>query len=197
MLSGLPITLRLRRYGKESCLSVKIKLQRRLDTFWLRYPLGSGAYHRWLVDDGSLTRRLQMVCARFAVRGVRQVMACPLPDEAALLGLRPGQTALIREVWLQDGETPLVFARSVLPRASLRGVWRKLGCLGSRPLGAALFSDHKVFRRPLAFSCSHPQHPVFKHAPQAQWARRSVFMRDGRAILVTEAFLPAILHFPT
>lgn len=112
-------------------------------------------------------------------------MAPPLPDEAALLGLRRGQTALIREVWLQNGDIPLVFARSVLPRASLRGGWRKLGKLGSRPLGAALFSDARVVRKPLAF-CRW-------HGRPAQWARRSVFVRDGRVILVTEAFLPAVL----
>ena len=119
-----------------------------------------------------------------------------MPDEAALLGLRRRQTALIREVWLQDGDVPLVFARSIMPRSSLQGAWRKLGKLGRRPLGAALFADARVERKPLAFSRLHPLHPVFVPAPQAQWARRSVFMRNGRAILVTEAFLPTVLQLP-
>lgn len=175
---------------------VNIKLKARADIFWLPRPPNSRAYRPWLIDEGSLTRRLQAVCAHFAVRGVRQQVACPMPDEAALLGLRRGQTALIREVWLHNGETPLVFARSVLPRTSLRGAWGGLGTLGSRPLGAALFADARVERKPLAFCRLRRQHPVFSAAPQAQWARRSVFTRGGRAILVTEVFLPAILNLP-
>ncbi len=135
-------------------------------------------------------------CSNFAVKHVYQYWAKPTPDEAALLGLQDGQTALIREVWLQNGEVPLVFARSILPRHSLRGVWCKLGRLGNRPLGAALFADAGVLRRPLAFRKLSAHHPLRAHAPQAKWARRSVFMRDGRSILVTEAFLPAVLDLP-
>ena len=136
-------------------------------------------------------------CSDFAVKHVHQYWAKPTPDEAVLLGLREGQTALIREVWLQDGEMPLVFARSILPRHSLRGVWCKLGRLGSRPLGAALFADASVARQPLAFRKLSAHHPLRTHASQARWARRSVFMRDGRSILVTEAFMPAVLNLPT
>ena len=163
------------------------------DLYWLAHPPCSGAFHSWLVDNGSLTRRLQARCRKFAVKNVHQYWAKPTPDEAKLLALRTGQTALIREVWLHDGETPLVFARSILPRGSLRGAWCGLGKLGYRPLGAALFADAKVSRQPLAFSKLAARHPLRKRAPEAQWARRSVFVRDGRAILVTEAFLPAVL----
>jgi chorismate--pyruvate lyase len=145
------------------------------------------------VDNGSLTRRLQSRCSNFAVRHVHQYWAKPTADETALLGLRTGQTALIREVWLHDGNTPLVFARSILPRHSLRGAWCKLANLGTRPLGAALFADARMTRHPLTFCKLSLHHPLRKLAPQAKWARRSLFMRDGRAILVTEAFLPAVL----
>jgi chorismate--pyruvate lyase len=140
-----------------------------------------------------LTSRLLSCCSEFAVKGVHQYWARPTPDESALLGLKAGQTALIREVWLHDGNVPLVFARSILPRHSLRGAWHRLGNLGSRPLGAALFADTSVARQPLAFRKLSAHHPLRKRAPQAKWARRSVFVRDGHSILVTEAFLPAVL----
>ena len=118
-----------------------------------------------------------------------------MPDEAALLGLRRGAAAWIREVWLHDGDTQVVFARSVLPRNSLRGAWRTLGRLGSRPLGAVLFADARVMRRPLAFCKLGHRHPLLKNLAQSGplWARRSVFVRDGRRILVTEVFLPGVL----
>lgn len=164
------------------------------DSFWLPRPPACGAYRPWLVDEGSLTRRLQARSKNFAVQSVCQQWGCPLPDEAVLLGLKPGETALVREVSLQDGDTPLVFARSILPRSSLRGAWRGLGRLGAQPLGAALFSDRYVVRHPLAFRKLAPRDKELHcHAP-GQWARRSLFERDGHRILVTEAFLPAVLE---
>lgn len=175
---------------------MKLRLQNKNDPYWLPHPPCSGAFRSWLIDEGSLTRRLQSSCAQFEVRGVRQRLQRPAPDEAALLGLRRGAVAWIREVWLHDGETPLVFARSVLPRASLRGAWRNLGRLGSRPLGSALFGDARVIRRPLAYRKFNLRRRLpGKAAPaEIEWARRSVFVRDGRIILVTEAFLPAVLR---
>ena len=82
----------------------------------------------------------------------------------------------------------------MLPRASLRGVWRELGELGARPLGAVLFADNRVARLPLAF-CKLPRlHPISRRVGQSGlWARRSIFLRAGRRILVTETFLPGVL----
>jgi chorismate lyase len=174
--------------------AVNSRLERKIDPYWLPHPPCGGKYRNWLIDEGSLTRRLQTKCVCFSVHCVRQGWMVPLPDEAALLGLRSGTAAWVREVWLQDGDRPLVFARSVLPRSSLRGAWRKLGKLGNRPLGAALFSDARVVRRPLAFRKLARRHSMRMAAGQtALWARRSVFVRAGRGILVTEAFLPGVL----
>lgn len=164
------------------------------DVAWQTKPRAAGAYRHWLVMEGSLTQRLQSRCANFSVAGVRQRWIRPLPDEGAVLGLRHGQRALVREVWLQCGETPVVFARSVLPCSSLRGAWRKLGSLGARPLGAVLFGDERVSRYPLTFRKLSGYHPISCSIGQAGlWARRSVFVRSGQAILVTEAFLPGVL----
>lgn len=164
------------------------------DRIWHPSPAASGAYRHWLQVKDSLTSRLQASFNDFRVANVCQYWAHPLPDEAELLGLRPDQTALIREVWLQSGSRPLVFARSVLPRASLRGAWRDLGRLGSRPLGAVLFADRKVSRAPLAFCKLSRHHPISLRIGQpGLWARRSVFIRTGRMILVTETFLPGVL----
>lgn len=173
---------------------VQRRFLRQRDPYWLPHPVGSGPYRRWLIDEGSLTRRLKLRCAAFNVAKVAQRWAKPLPDESRLLCLREGHHALIREVWLCDGETGLVFARSVLPRASLRGAWRKLEKLGSRPLGAILFGDARVRRFPLSFHKLPGWHPISRRIGQSdRWARRSVFLRDRRAILVTEVFLPGVL----
>jgi chorismate--pyruvate lyase len=165
------------------------------DHAWHPAPAGAGVYRHWLQTNDSLTKRLQAAFADFKVTKVSQYWAHPLPDEAMLLGLRPDQTALIREVWLQSGTTPLVFARSVLPRSSLRGAWRDLDGLGARPLGAVLFADSQVIRTPLTYCKLSRHHPISKRINRAGlWARRSVFIRSGRAILVTETFLPEVLE---
>ena len=83
-----------------------------------------------------------------------------------------------------------------LPR-DLTGVWRGLSKLGARPLADMLFGDASVARHPIEYKQIDHRHPLFRAAkralPQLQstrlWARRSVFMKQGRPLLVTEVFL--------
>lgn len=171
----------------------------RPDTAWLASPRGSAAYRRWLADPGSLTRRLQRACRQFSVEGVRQQAGRPELDEARLLGLRVRELALLREVTLCCDGRPVVFAHSVLPRRSLSGPWQAFRTLGNRPLGAALFANPCVTRTPLSFRKLRPGQPLYQRAaaglqgkPACLWARRSLFMLKGAAILVTEVFLPGI-----
>ena len=163
-------------------------------------PANSGAYRQWLIDGGSLTRRLQLLSNSFAVQPLSLRSARPQIDEAMLLGLQPRRYALLREVYLYCENRPVVFAHSVLPHASLRGDWQKLGGLGTRPLGAALFADPRVVRTPLSYCKLSSHHPLFARAtaaldemPSELWARRSVFLLKNWPILVTEVFLPGVL----
>ena len=153
------------------------------------------------MEAGSLTQRLQARCKAFSVCQVRQFWARPRQDEASLLGLRAHENALLREVFLHDGEIPLVFAHSVLPRRSLRGPWHGLRHLGARPLGAALFANAAVQRAPLSYRKLRPGHILYQRAtsqlaakPPCLWARRSVFSLGRANILVTEVFLPGLLQ---
>ncbi len=125
--------------------------------------------------------------------------AKPILDEAALLHLSSDKTALVREVLLLGDGVPVVFAHSVLPRSSLRGLWRGLGKLGNRPLGATLFANPKVRRTPLSYKKLFSNHALYQHAveymdhkPAYLWARRSVFSLHCANIMVTEVFLPKI-----
>jgi len=158
-----------------------------------------GACRHWLLDRGSLTRRIMARCAAFSVRGVR------VEAGWAASGGSPSrpQHALLREVFLYCGDVPLVYAHSVLPFASLRGRWRGLRRLGGRPLGDVLFSDPQVKRAPLQYKKLTQRHWLYRRAcrslerpPSSLWARRSTFTLNGRAIQVTEVFLPAILELP-
>lgn len=165
-----------------------------------RLPEFAGRYRPWLLDRGSLTRRIQKRCTVFSVRPVCQRRTRTGSAGGGLEGLKPRARALLREVYLYCGETPVVYAFSVLPLASLHGAWQGLGKLGSKPLGDTLFGDPRVRRAPLRFKKLHGGHELYRRAgsrletvPAQLWARRSLFFLHRRPILVTEVFLPGIL----
>lgn len=167
---------------------------------WLRKPFSAQAYHAWLINKGSLTARLQQRYSDFSVKLSTVKYAKPAKGEAGLLHLPIGKTALIREVLLNGGGCPVVFAHSVLPRRSLRGEWLRLGKLGSKPLGATLFANSKVKRTPLNYKKLSPNDALYQSAteyltkkPAYLWARRSIFSLHCAAIIVTEVFLPDII----
>ena len=151
----------------------------------------------WLFDAGSLTRRLRQQCpGQFRVRVLRQGWTRPDHDEAVALGLRLDAWAWIREVQLRCDERPWVFARTVIPAGTLRGRGRRLTCLGTRPLGEALFTDPGVRRGPLEVARIAASQQLHQRAvagcaePLATlWGRRSLFWLDGFPLLVCEIFL--------
>lgn len=160
----------------------------------------AGIWCRWLSGPGSLTRRLQAICPHLRVQRLRQEIAVPLRDEYRALHLRRGQRALIRDVLLICGDTPLVYAHSVIPLAGLKGPWVGLSKLGNRPLGEALFANPRVRRYPLEYRPLDARHPLYAPAvahltiaPQRLWMRRSQFALHGRPLLVSEVFLPEVL----
>ncbi len=168
---------------------------------WLKNPVLAQVLQPWLIDNSSLTARLKAHYKDFAVRPIRQQYAKAFRDEFRIIGLRTNQHALIREVFLFGNNQPVVFAHSVLPRASLRGAWSGLVRLGNKPLGATLFANPKVKRSPLEYKKLSPYHPIsirvaahMQIAPKQLWARRSVFSLNCAKILVTEVFLPKLLE---
>lgn len=167
------------------------------------------ALRPWLTDPASLTARITARCGQFSVRVLFQGLAQSLRDEAAVLGLRPGERVWVREVLLFADGRPVVFARSLLPRRNVRGAWNLFRGLGARPLGAALFADPAIARS--ALTCTrldrrdaryHRARSVLAaSAPESAlghdlWGRRSLFRLHGRALMVSEFFLPAIHDLP-
>ena len=158
----------------------------------------------WLFEEGSLTQRLRRGCADpFRVVLLGQGWIKPFAEEARTLGLRPGQRAIVREVSLQDGERPLVVARSVIPPRALRGADRRLASLGNQPLGHILFADPRLRRQRLQLTriaaADWLPNPGLGPMPeQPVWGRRSLYaLGPGHRLLVAEFFLPALFASPT
>ncbi|SMB21200.1 putative chorismate--pyruvate lyase [Sterolibacterium denitrificans] len=166
----------------------------------LRHPALSARQRGWLSDDGSLTARLRERSSSFAVQVLRQRILRPGADESAALQIAPREWAWGREVLLIADGVPRVFAHSLLARKHARGPWQLFARMGERPLGAALFADPRIARQPLRFRRLDARHPLYRAAIRAAgieagsapylWARRSVFTRGGKLLMVCEVFLP-------
>ena len=171
------------------------------DTYWQPFPAASGRYRPWLTDPGSLTARIVARCPDFHVKVLFQGLRRPDRDERFVFAHRGRARVLVREVFLCCGDTPVVFAHTVLDPHDLCGAWRSVTRLGNRPLGAALFADPKVRRYPLRTRKVSRHHELHRrlaghgaHVYESLWARRSLFRLHRSPILVTEVFLPGILR---
>ncbi len=160
----------------------------------------------WLVDSASLTLRIKKHCQSndmgcFSVKLLRQGMAIPSNDEVQRLKLHSRRYALIREVLLYCGETPVIFARTVIPIKTLTGPQRQLSHLGNRPLGEFLFAQPNLQRDTMEVAVLNSGHQLFDSAVSrisgdslsGIWARRSIFRLGHKPLLVAEVFLPELL----
>ncbi|MGH6629993.1 MAG: chorismate--pyruvate lyase family protein [Burkholderiales bacterium] len=159
-----------------------------------------GRHRPWLLDQGSLTRRVRAHFDGFAVRHVRQQVCRADADPAIIVRLGNCSRVMLRDVYLYAEGHPRVYAHSVLPLASLRGAWHALCRLGTRPLGEALFTNPRARRTGRAYKKVNRSHELYRRAcamldekPVSVWARGSFYSLDGRPILVIEVFLPLIL----
>jgi chorismate--pyruvate lyase len=190
-------------------LSRNCPLCRILEPHWRRLALGRpvgvpARLYPWLADTGSLTTRLLAAChGEFRVRVLGQGWGRALTSERRLLGLSRSGLALIREVELQCEEEAWVFARTVIPAASLKGPARRLTLLGDRPLGAVLFADPATQRGRTEVARFDTRHALYQDAvghrelsAASLWGRRTLFTFQGKPLLVNELFLPDLPGFP-
>ena len=150
-----------------------------------------------LLDRGSLTRRLMALSsAGFHVRVDNMRWSMPRIAEALATRESWRRLALVREVTLMDGDRPMVYARSIIPRTVLVGRYRRLANLGQRPLGELLFSDPGVRRGDTHLLRLSPNAPLYAAAEARTpirlpelWGRYTLFYIHKRPLLVTEIFL--------
>jgi chorismate--pyruvate lyase len=169
---------------------------------WSRLaPPHRKAVRAWLVHPGSLTTRVIALHGPMRVEILQARMRIPNEDEYAALGRPSHKLAYVREVLLHAGGRRVVMAHSIVARADLRGAWQRVRTLGTRPLATALFADALVTREPFEFARLDSRHPLWKRASRllgrplpALWARRSLFRRRGRPLMVTEVFLPGLVE---
>lgn len=160
-----------------------------------------GDLRRWLQSPGSLSARLAATGRRFSVQVLDQGRRPLRADEAQALGQPRQRIGYAREVVLRVDERAMVYARTVTRHADSLGAWRSLRGLGARPLADVLFTRAGIARAPLNYARLRRASPLQRHVARrwqaatgtdlsrrAPAARRSVFTRRGRQLLVMEVF---------
>lgn len=140
----------------------------------------------WLLESGSLTRRLREQLADFSLTllGYRSLA---LDGEASqLLGEGCGQC---REVILHGGGAPCVYGWTLLPARAMATA--QLSGQGETPLGELIFAHPQAQRSRLQLArfrvAANPWSPAAE-----LWGRRSLLFLQGVPLLVHELFLPGL-----
>ncbi|MGH8550372.1 MAG: chorismate--pyruvate lyase family protein [Methylococcales bacterium] len=153
----------------------------------------------WIYETSSLTQRLKKKCGiHFRVAVLNQIWVRPWSEEARILRLERSQYSVVREVQLFCSRQPLIIARTVIPRNTLKGAQRRLSSLGTRPLGEIIFTYPALSRHRLEIAQVQPLdwNPRMVEGlgiDRSVWGRRTVYGIAGRKLLVCEFFLPAVL----
>lgn len=150
---------------------------------------------RWLLWQGLLTAALRAACGEsFRLQVLRQVTTV-LDDNARALLDVADEHALCREIVMGDQTHSYVFARTLVPLATLSAhPW--LATLGEASLGERLRQVDGLAREAFGYAQLAPGDAQLAGlVPPTQrpvWARRSVFQLTGGPLCVFEAFMPDI-----
>jgi chorismate--pyruvate lyase len=155
----------------------------------------------WLLAADSMTKRLNTAKQQeLSVHCLQQAWQVPFRSETKRLGFSLYKQAVLREVELLFGEDIWIYARSVIPAATLTGKNQWLKKLGTRSLGSVLFRDPLLRRSEFEIAILNPSHQEYqlavRHVPLKQLpqgellARRSIFYINHKPLLLTEVFLP-------
>lgn len=162
--------------------------------------LGKSGLSGWLADSGSFMQRLERYGVHDAqIRVLKEGWRVPRIEECQRLGLEEGQTAWIREVLIHSEHKQWMFARTVIPKATLTGEELQLRHLKNRALGSVLFKNPAMRRSEFEFFCLSPDmlwhKKIMKNVSTLQkdlWGRRSLFTLHEKTLLLTEIFFSDI-----
>jgi len=151
----------------------------------------------WLLDEASLTKKLEQQCHQFSVQVKQQINT---DSEQSQLSpyFTNSENLLVREVILHCDDIATVFAQTEIPHSTLSNTQEKLTNLGSESLGKVLFQDKTLKRGKFEiaeFTIGSPVHDFIASLQQtcdhSLWARRSLFYIGEKPLLVSEVFLPS------
>lgn len=137
----------------------------------------------WLLEQGSLSRRLGLHCQQLTVELMRNEKSEVTQLTAQETRWLSPERCLLREVVLSGDGVAWVLGRTLIPESTLADQPYDLAKLGDIPLGLTVFSAEKVERDALQVA--------WVDTPFGQLlARRSRLWMNHKPMLVAELFLP-------
>ena len=107
----------------------------------------------FLFENGSLSRLIQDRFRRkLHIDLINESWSTAMTYEKKLLSLRNYEIIFARESYLSCNNKKLVYARTVIPRKTLKAQNHTLTRLGQKPLGEILFNNNKIFRENIKYA---------------------------------------------
>lgn len=161
--------------------------------------LQKGIQH-WVCAESSLTVKVKELGVSFSVEVINQCYKSLSITTKKILNTSDN-VALIREVVLKQGDTPLIYAQTVMPESTIIGTEARLAELGNQSLGQILFQSHHATRGKIEISLVEKASPLGSYIEQHLnqpiiepcFIRRSIFHLNDKPLLVNECFLPALI----
>jgi chorismate lyase len=158
----------------------------------------------WVGLGTSMTARIQTVAnAPIDVEVLRQRIGRLHPDERHFFTDPPGLHGTVREVCLSARGVPLLVARTTLTSRRLQ-THPTIRELGNHALGSLLFAGGKASpwtaREVIRLGADSPLFALVRRRHRGvqahYWARRTLFWLFDEPLLVTEIFMPELIHHP-
>lgn len=118
----------------------------------------------------------------------------PSSLERQTLNIKPRTYAHIREITMGTPDKQWLFARTVIPLATLRGNAKRLTRMDKTPLGKILFGRTYAARKNMQLDLITPDQTSQVKFGISQgfplWRRRSIFELASGPLIISEIFLP-------
>lgn len=134
----------------------------------------------WLLESGPITKRIGLQ-RKFKLELLSDSIADVENQDQEFLGSKSKEFK-VREVILHGDDTPIVFARTIIPVLTIEDGLEELGRLGSKPLGDILF-ERKIFQKKDSVYAS------FEYKQNSFWGRKIKYLVNEQPFSVMEIFL--------
>ncbi len=146
----------------------------------IEHELTNAEIKSWLLEQGPITKRIKSM-KEFRLELIQDELSDVNEDEILFLNIHTKEIR-VREVILYGNENPMVFARTIIPIATIEKGLKELGTLGNKPLGDILFEKDIFSKNDIVFA-------TFYYGKSLFWGRKIKYTVKDQPFSVMEVFL--------
>ena len=146
----------------------------------IKHELKNAEIESWLLEQGPITKRIKSM-KKFRLELIQDELSEVKEDEILFL-TTDDESIRVREVILYGNDTPMVFARTIIPNTTINKGLKELGEIGNKPLGDILFEKNIFSKEDIVFT-------TFKDGKSIFWGRKIKYSVKNQPFSVMEVFL--------